>query len=49
MKFLRANPNLLLKVVPTTAVVDEQGVETLNKDIKKELYPDQQPIRIKTA
>lgn len=28
MKFLRANPNLLLKVVPTTSMIDEQGVQS---------------------
>lgn len=52
MKFLRANPNLLLKVVPTTVTVDEQGVEMLHKRSKhlnKDLNMVQQPVRAKTA
>lgn len=52
MKFLRANPNLLLKVVPTTVTVDEQGVEMLHKRSKhlnKDLNLVQQPVRAKTA
>ena len=52
MKFLRANPNLLLKVVPTTVTVDEQGVEMLHKRAKhlnKDLSMVQPPVRAKSA
>jgi len=49
MKFLRANPNLLLKVVPTTLAVDEQGIETLNNNMNKDLNPVQKEIRLKSA
>lgn len=48
MKFLRANPNLLLKVVPTTLAVDEQGVETMNRDLK-EVKIENKPSRIKSG
>lgn len=52
MKFLRANPNLLLKLVPTTMAVDEQGVEELqrlNKNMNIDLDMTQKPVRVKSA
>ena len=52
IKFLRANPNLLLKIVPTTMTVDEQGVEMLHlkdKILNKDLNFATKSIRIKSA
>ena len=50
--FLRANPNLLLKIVPTTMAVDEQGVEMLHfkdKNLNKDINFVNKSIRIKSA
>ena len=52
MKFLRANPNLLLKLVPTTIAVDEQGLEEIQKKnvkLNKDLAKVQKSLRIKSA
>ncbi|CAI2359262.1 unnamed protein product [Moneuplotes crassus] len=52
MKFLRANPNILLKLVPTTIAVDEQGVEDLQKQsirMNKDLDGVKRSLRIKSA
>jgi len=52
MKFLRANPNLILKLVPTTMAVDEQGVEEIQKrafKANKDLDTTQKSIRVKSA
>lgn len=52
MRFLRANPNLLLKLVPTTMAVDEQGVEQIqrhNRNLNKDLKSVQKPTRVKSA
>lgn len=52
MRFLRANPNLLLKLVPTTMAVDEQGVEQIqryNRNLNRDLKSVQKPPRVKSA
>lgn len=54
MKFLRANPNILLKLVPSTLAVDEEGIEEmlkLNKNINKDLAicNKDKPQRVKSA
>lgn len=52
MKFLRANPNLLLKLVPTTMTVDEQGVEDIKKEnilLNQDLLNVKKSLRIKSA
>lgn len=51
IKFLRNNPNLLLKLIPSTMAIDEQGFEELQKSgkIKKDQIHVKKPIRIKSA
>lgn len=52
MKFLRANPNLILKLIPTTMAVDEQGVaelESKSKVLNKDIQKDQKSLRIKSS
>jgi hypothetical protein len=52
MKFLRANPNLILKLIPTTMTVDEQGVaelESKSKILNKDIQKVQKTLRIKSS
>lgn len=52
MKFLRTNPNLLLKLVPTTLAVDEQGVEKIQRQnfkLNKDLVGFEKHLKIKSS
>jgi len=52
MKFLRANPNLLLKLIPTTLAVDEQGIEKMERQkvkMNQDLIGVQKNLKIKSS